>query len=153
MVCMDRKTVILLAAGLLITIVVFFISIYAAGILFVVLIAIVMSLLIMQDSVSLPDIVAELREDAKAVIIRNTGNADARKIHVALVPLNIEFDLPTLPADASSEYALETMIGEVKTVVSFEDDAGNIFSRSHRLSSGRETFEPFKPMIPLFRWK
>ncbi len=150
---MDRKTAILLVSGLLITCIVLFINIYAAGILLVILIAIVMSLLIMQDSVSHPDIVAELREDAKAVVIRNTGNADALRIHVALVPLNIEFDLPSLPADASFEYALEKMIGEVKTVVSFENGAGNAFSRSYRLSSGGETFEPFRPMIPLFRWK
>jgi hypothetical protein len=150
---MDRKTAILLVPGLLITIIVFFISIYAAGILFVVLIAIVMSLLIMRDSASLPDIVAELREDAKAVIIRNTGNSDAKKIHVALVPLNIEFNLSSLPADATYEYALEKMIGKVKTVVTFENDTGNTFSRSYRLSSGEETFEPFKPMIPLFKWK
>ena len=150
---MDRKIVILLVAGLLITIIVFFISIYAAGILLMILIAIVMSLLIMQDSVSLPEIVADLREDAKAVIIRNTGNSDALKVHVALVPLNIEFDLPLLPADASSEFALEKMIGEVKTVVTFENDRGDTFSRSYRLSSSGETFEPFKPMIPLFKWK
>ncbi len=150
---MDRKIVILLVSGLLLTIIVFFVSIYAAGILFMILIAVVMSLLIMQDSVSHPDIVAELREDAKAVIIRNTGNSDALKIHIVLVPLNIEFDLPSLPADASSEHPLEKMIGDVKTVVTFENDRGERFSRSYRLSSSGETFEPFKPVIPLFGWK
>jgi len=150
---MNRETQVVLVSGLLVTCILWFFSIYAAAIAFVVLVAIVMSLAIMQDSASLPDIVADLRQDAKAVIVRNPGNADARNIHVALVPLNIEFDLPSLPADGSYEYAFGTMIGEVKAVITFENDKGDGFTRSYQLSSSKEPFEPLKPMIPLFHWK
>jgi len=150
---MDQKTGILIVAGLLITVIVFFINIYAAGIIFVILIALVMTLLIMQDSAFLPDIVAELNPDAKAITLRNSGNAVAHRIHVALVPENIEFDLDSLQPDAVSVYSLEKMIHEVKLVVTFENDKNNIFTRTWQLSSTGESYDPLRPMIPLFRWK
>lgn len=150
---MDQKTRILIVAGLLITVVIFFINIYAAGIVFVILIALVMTLLIMQDSASLPDIVAELNPDAKGVTIRNSGNAVAHKIHVALIPENIEFDLDSLQPDAVSVYSLEKMVREVKIVVTFENEKNNVFTRTWQLSSSGESYDPLRPMIPLFRWK
>ena len=150
---MDQKTRILIVAGLLITVVVFFINIYAAGIVFVILAAIVMTLLIMQDSASLPDIVVELNPDAKGITLRNSGSAAAHKIHVALVPENIEFDLDSLQADALSVYHLEKMVAEVKVVVTFENEKNEAFSRTWQLSSSGESYDPLKPMIPFFRWK
>lgn len=150
---MDRKLQILLIAGIIITAIVFLINIYAAGIVFLILVALVMSLMIMQDSTFLPDVVAELSEDAKAIVIRNTGNAPALKIHAALVPENIEFDLPTLGVEQSHIHAMEKMVGEVKVVLKFENEKGEAFSRTFRLSSTGENFEPLKPMIPLFQWK
>jgi len=153
MVSMDYKTRVLIVAGLLITIVVFFINIYAAGIVFILLIALIMSVIIMQDSVSLPDVVAELTDDAKGITIRNSGNAPAQKIHVAVVPENIEYDLDSLQPDMSSVHYLEKMAGEVKVVITFENDKGGAFSRSFQLSSSHESYDPMKPMIPLFGWK
>ena len=150
---MDQKTGILIVAGFLITAIVFFINIYAAGIIFVILIALVMTVLIMQDSASLPDIVAELNPDAKGITLRNSGNAVAHRIHVALVPENIEFDLDSLQPDAVSVYSLEKMIHEVKLVVTFENDKNNVFTRTWQLSSTGESYDPLRPMIPLFRWK
>ncbi|MGA2121481.1 MAG: hypothetical protein ABSG49_05485 [Methanoregula sp.] len=150
---MDRKIQILLVSGIVITLIVSLINIYAAGIVFVILIALLMSVAIMQDSMLLPDVTAELREDAKAVVIRNTGTATAVKIHVALVPMNIEFDLPALDADQAHEYPLEKMIEEVKAVVTFENTKGDIFSHSYKLSACGSEYDPLKPMIPLFQWK
>ena len=150
---MDRKTRVLLVAGLLITLAVFFINIYAGGILLIILVAIVMTLIIMQDTTSLPNVVAELREDAKGIIVRNAGNAQAMKIHVALVPENIEYDIDSLQPDASHVYSLAKMIGSVKIVVNYENEKGEAFTRSYEVSSTGETYDPLKPMIPLFRWR
>jgi hypothetical protein len=150
---MDRKLQALLIAGVIITAILFLFNVYAAGIFFVILVAVAMSYFIMQDSTFLPDVVAELEEHAKGIVIRNTGNALAKKIHVALVPENIEFDIASLEAEEMSVYSLERMVEEVKVVITFENEKGNTFSRSYRLNAYGDNFEPLKPMIPLFKWK
>jgi hypothetical protein len=152
-VTMDRKIWILLVAGIVITLAAFLISVYLAGIVALILVALIMSFMIMQDSAFHPDVVAELKEDSTAIILRNTGNATATDIHVALVPENIEFDLHSLEADAVHLYPLGKMIEEVKVVVSFRNEKGDTFSRSYQLSAYGESFEPLKPMIPIFKWK
>jgi hypothetical protein len=149
---MDRKIQILLVSGIVITFIVFLINVYAAGIVFILFATLAMSLFIMQDSTVLPDVVAELREDAKAIVLRNSGNSPAVKIHLALVPIDTEFDLPALAADQTHEYPLTKMIDEIKAVVTFENENGDKFSRSYTLSS-RGGYDPLKPMIPLFRLK
>lgn len=150
---MDRKLQVLLVAGVIITAIIFLFNIYAAGIFFIVLAAVAMSYFIMQDSTFMPDVVAELEEHAKGIVIRNTGNALARNIHVALVPENIEFDVRPLESEESHTYPLKRMIEEVKVVVIFENEKGAAFSRSYRLNAFGDNFEPLKPMIPLFKWK
>jgi hypothetical protein len=150
---MDRKIQILTGAGLIITFIAFLFSIYAAGIVFIILVVLVMSLLIMQDSTHLPDVVAELRADAKGIILYNTGNAPALDVHVALVPENIEFDLPSLAVEESHTHPVEKMIEEIKVVVTFKNEKGNAFSRIYRLSAIGEPFDPLKPMIPVFHYK
>jgi hypothetical protein len=150
---MDKKLQVLIAAGLIVTSIVFFINAYAAVIVLILFIAIIMSLFIMKDTENLPQIDAGLRNDAKAVVIRNTGNAAAEQIHVALVPLDREYDIPALAADASHEYLLDRMMEQVRVVVTYKNNRGNQFSRSFQLSSSGEGFDPLKPMIPMFRWK
>lgn len=153
MFCMDRKIQLLLVSGIVLTVIVFFINIYAAGIVFITVVALLMSLFIMQDSTSLPDVVAEIREDAKAIIIRNSGNADALKVHVALIPVDLEFDISVLAPDQVNEYPLEKMIKDVKAVITFENVMGEAFSRSFKLSADGSEYDPLRPMIPLFRQK
>jgi hypothetical protein len=150
---MDTRTTAVLAAGIIVTLLLFFVSIYLAGIAFVILVAVVMSLMIMQVTTFLPQVSVRLRGDAKAVVLTNAGNSPALRIHVALVPMNIEYDVDTLAADASHEYPLGSMIGEVKAVITYTNEKGQAFSHSIRLSSSGEEFEPLKPMIPLFGWK
>lgn len=150
---MDRKLQILLIAGIIITAIVFLFNMYLAGIVFIVLVTLVMSFIIMQDSRFLPDLEADLKDDAKGIVLRNNGNAPAQEIHVALVPENIEFDLPTLGVDEIHTYATERMIEEVKVVLTFKNENGDAFTRTFRLSAREEKFDPLKPMIPLFRWK
>jgi hypothetical protein len=146
-------TILLLITGALITVICLFVNIYLGGIALVILITLGMSLWIMQDSAFLPYVVAHLRDDAKAVVITNTGNARAVRIHVALVPVNKEFDLPSLDADASSVYPLDAMAGKVKAILSYENEEGKAFSRTVMLSALESEFDPFKPVFPFFRWK
>lgn len=150
---MDKKITAVLAAGILVTILLYFIDIYLAGIAVIILIAIVMSLLIMRDTAFLPQVNVKLREDAKAIVLSNAGNSPAQKIHVALVPLNLEYSVDSLAEDRVHEYLLPSMVAEVKAVITYTNEKGQQFSHTCRLSSSEEEFEPLKPMIPVFGWK
>jgi hypothetical protein len=150
---MERNSTILLVLGSLITLILLFVNIYLAGIVVIIIIALLMSLLIMQDTIGHPDIAVQLRDDAKAIIITNKGNAQAVAIHGALVPMNIEFDIPSLDVDAAYEYPLHTMIEEVKVAITFKNEAGNQYSKTAKLSSLEEEQDLLKPVIPVFKWK
>jgi hypothetical protein len=150
---MDKNTKILLVPGALITIVLLFINIYLAGIACVIFISILMSLRIMQDTTGIPEIAAKLRDDAKAIILTNTGNARAEKIHAALVPLNIEFDISSLDVESSYEFSLNVMVEDIKIAVTYQNENGRLFSGSSKLSVFGEEPDFLKPMIPIFNWK
>ena len=150
---MDRKLQILLVAGAIVTLLSLLISVYVTGIVVIMVIALVMSLHIMQDSTSLPDIVAEMSEDARSIIVRNAGNSPAVKIHVSLVPLGREFDIPSLAADEIYRHQEEKMMDEIKVIISFENEKGAPYSRTGRLSALEGGYDPLKPMIPIFGWK
>ena len=150
---MEKNTKILLVLGILITIALLFYDIYLAGIVGVIFIAIVMSLLIMQDTTGIPEIEAKLRDDAKAIIFTNTGNARAEKIHVALVPVNSEFDIASLNVDSSYEFSLNAMVENIKFTITYQNENGRLFSGSSKLSAFGEEPDLFKPMIPIFKWK
>lgn len=150
---MDKKITAVAGAGIILTVIFFFISPYLGGIAAIILAVVVMSIYIMQDTACIVQVDARLREDAKAIILKNSGNSPAKKIHVALVPLNKEYDLDSLAADASHEYPLESMITEVRVILTYENEKGQHSSKSCRLSSSEEEFDPLKPMIPVFGWK
>ena len=150
---MEKNVSILLILGLLITIFLAFINIYLAGIVIIIVITLLMSLMIMQDTKGYPDIEIHLSEDAKAIILTNKGNARAEAIHGALVPLNIEFDIPSLDEDASYIFSLPSMIEEIKVAISFKNEKGSPFSKSSLLSSLEEEQDLLKPVIPIFKWK
>ena len=150
---MDKTTTAVLAAGILVTLLLFFVSIFLAGIAFIILVAIVMSLIIMQDTMFLPQVDARLREDAKAIVLTNSGNSPAWKFHVSLITMDIEFEVESLAVDESHEYLLASMIDKVKAVITFTNEKGQTFSSSSILSASGEEFEPLKPMIPIFGWK
>jgi hypothetical protein len=149
---MDKKTQIVLVLGLILSIILLLFNIYLAGIVFILVITLGMSLFIMQDSVCHPNVEVSLSEDAKSVIIKNSGNAPALNIHVALVPMNIEYDVPSLAVDETHTHPLGSMIEEVKVIVTFENEAKNVFSITSALSA-LGTYDPLKPMIPMFKWK
>jgi uncharacterized protein involved in high-affinity Fe2+ transport len=150
---MDSKTKILLIAGILVTIILAFFDIYLAGIVGIIFIAIFMSLLIMKDTTGWPEVVAKLRDDAKAIVLSNTGNARAERIHVTLIPLNTDYDIPSLEVDAVYEIPVEMMIQEIKVVLSYTGETGRMYSGSAKLSAFGEDPDLLKPMIPIFKWK
>ncbi len=150
---MERNITLLLVLGSLITLILLFVNIYLAGIVLIILITLLMSLMIMQDTKGHPDIAVQLRDDAKGIILTNKGNARAEAIHGALVPMNIEFDIPSLDADATYEYPFPAMVEEVKVAITYKNEAGNQFSKTAKLSSLEEEPDLLKPMIPVFKWK
>jgi len=150
---MDKKIQIILVLGILFTIASLFYDIYLAGIVGVIFIAIIMSLMIMQDTTGIPEVVAKLSEDAKSIVLINTGNARAEKIHVTLVPNNIEFDIASLDVDSAYEYSLGTMVQEIKIKITYSNENGRLFSSSKKISVFEEDPDPLKPLIPMFRWK
>ena len=149
---MEKNTNILVL-GILITIALSFIDIYLGGIVGVIFIAIMMSLMIMQDTTGIPEVMANLSDDAKSIILTNTGNARAEKIHVTLIPSNIEFDIDSLDVDSVYEYSLGTMVQEIKIKITYNNENKRLFSSSKKLSVFDEDPDILKPMIPMFKWK
>jgi hypothetical protein len=150
---MEKSIKILLVLGVLITIALAFINIYLAGIVCIILITILMSLQIMQDTRGIPDITVKFSPDAKGIILTNAGNARAVKIHGALVPGNIEFDVPFIDPDLSYDFTFDRMVEEIKVVITYSNEDNRTFSLSSKLSVFDEESDPLKPMIPIFRWK
>ena len=151
---MEKNHKILLGAGILICAILFFINIYLGAIGIVILCALAMSVYIMEDAEVLPDISVYLFEDAKGIIVTNRGTAPAYRIHLALVPLNIEFDIPELAVEARSEHPLTKMVNEAKASARFEDSRGSHYTRTFALSAlGKSDDDLLKPMFPMFKWK
>jgi hypothetical protein len=150
---MDKRVQIILVLGILITIAAAFLDMYLAGIVGVIFIAIIMSLMIMQDTTGVPEVVVKLSDDAKSIILTNTGNARAEKIHVTLIPSNVEFDIAFLDVDSAYEYSLGSMVQEIKIKITFSNENGRLFSSSKKVSVFDEEPDLLKPMVPMFKWK
>jgi hypothetical protein len=150
---MDKRLQVILVLGIIITIASAFFDMYLAGIVGVIFIAIIMSLMIMQDTTGIPEVVVKLSDEAKSIILTNTGNARAEKIHVTLVPGNGEFDIPSLDVDSSYEYPLGSMVQEIKIKITWSNENNRLFSSSKKLSVFDEEPDLLKPLIPMFKWK
>jgi uncharacterized protein (DUF58 family) len=151
---MKKSTTILLSALLIISLALFLFNIYAGMMALILFIALFMSVEISQTSKLHPDIEARLTDDAKGIELRNRGNAAAFNIHVAVVPMNIEFDIPSLQEEEHYQYSFEAMVEEAKVVVTFENERGLRGSESFIFSAlAREDEDPLKPVFPLFGWK
>jgi len=157
---MEKRHRNMIIAGLVLFVVILFIDLYffqdlyISGIVLIILAVLAMSVGIMEDSASLPDIMVILAEDAKRVVIINRGNDTAFQIHVTLVPLNVEFDIPSLAADERYDYALPSMLTEAKAVVAFRNAKGEGHSRRILLSAlDKSDDDLLRPAFPLFKWK
>jgi hypothetical protein len=150
---MDKRLQVILVLGIIITIASAFFDMYLAGIVGVIFIAIIMSLMIMQDTTGIPEVVSKLSDNAKTIILTNTGNARAEKIHITLIPGNAEFDVPSLDVDSSYEYPLGSMVQEIKIKITWSNENNRLFSSSKKLSVFDEEPDLLKPLIPMFKWK
>ena len=107
----------------------------------------------------MPQIEADLADDAKSVRLSNTGNAVALKLHATLVPLDREFEIGELEPDRDHIIQLESMISRVKVIVNFQNEQGAGFQKTFLLhalgnTTGEKSEEDvLKPAIPLFGWK
>ena len=151
---MKMSNKILLAALLIISLALFLFNIYVGLMALILFIALFMSVEIAQTSKLHPDIEIRLSDDAKGIELRNRGNAAAFNIHVAVVPMNIEFDLPSLQEEEHYRYSFAAMVEQAKVVVTFENERGVRRSESLIVSAlaGDEN-DPLKPVFPLFGWK
>lgn len=154
---MDNYQKIVLVIGLVISFALLLFNPYYAYMGFITLAVLAMSFIMMNLSRGfrkVPQLIAILGEDAKRVTIKNNGEETAVKVHVALVPLDIEFDVPNLAAEETHEFALPRMISEAKALINFESPDGREFSHSSPLSAlGNREEDLLKPMFPMFRWK
>jgi len=150
---MDKRILVILVLGIIITIISAFLDMYLAGIVGVIFIAIIMSLIIMQDTTGIPEVVVKLSDEAKSIILTNTGNARAENIHVTLIPSNVEFDVPSLDVDTSYEYPLGSMVQEIKIRITWSNENKRPFSSSKKLSVFDEEPDFLRPMVPMFKWK
>lgn len=120
----------------------------------VILIAIAMSVHISAHSWNTPDISVRMADNAKEIILTNKGNAAALNIHVSLVPMNIEYSPPDIPPDGDHHHPLDSMLEQVKVVVTFENSLGSHYQKTALISSlGPDDDDILKPMFPLFKWK
>jgi hypothetical protein len=151
---MERNYKVILGAALIICVILLIIDIYIGAIAFVIFIALLMSAWIMGDSWMHPNVTASLKNEAKSVEFKNTGNAPAYAIHVAIIPHDIELDIPLLKEDEKYLYAFGNMISEAKVVVSFENEDKNRFSKTYLLSATAKSDDDLlKPTFPIFKWK
>ncbi len=151
---MDKNQKNVLAIGALAAVGLALIDIFYALIAIVVVLALLMSIQIMGDSGNYPSVVVGLEEDAKGLTVVNKGNAEAKNIHVTIVPINIEFDIPSLKPDEQSEFGLPSMLSEAKAVVTYENAQGQKYMRSYALAAlGGGDEDILRPVFPIFGWK
>jgi hypothetical protein len=151
---MEGREIGVLVAGLIVAAALFFVDPYLAGIAVILVLTLAIAFFIMGETHNLPDLACLLSEDAKGILLVNQGNDLALRIHVTLVPLDREFDLPELPADGRHTFSLPAMIAEAKALVSYENRDGRRFSRTYHLSAtGKGDEDLLKPLFPTFGWK
>jgi uncharacterized repeat protein (TIGR01451 family) len=150
---MDKRIQVILVLGIIVTIISAFLDMYLAGIVGVIFIAIIMSLMIMQDTTGIPEVRVKLGDEAKSIILTNNGNARAENIHVTLIPSSVEFDIASLDVDSVYEYALGAMVQEIKIKITYSNENKRLFSSSKKLSVFDEDPDILRPLIPMFKWK
>jgi len=155
---MNNRLLLLSVAGILIVLaLVAFGGIFIGGIGLIIVATLAASLILNEKGKELgaiPDLDAVLSNDAKNIIIRNHGNSPAYSVHVAIVPLNREFDVETIGPDGRYSWEAEEMIQEAKAAITWNDAEGRTYSEQSRLSAlGKSEDDLLKPMFPLFETK
>lgn len=159
---MQKYQIVVLVLGLLAAIAVTLLggeeSIFLGLVILVIDLVLLMSFIISESSKKLkriPKLTAHLTEDAKSVIIRNEGDRAAVSVHVALVPLNIEFNIPRIDAGDDASHPEGEMINEAKAVMTYQDEEGDTYTHSTHLTAlgYDEEDDLLRPAFPMFKWK
>lgn len=150
---MERSLVIVIVLGLAAAAGLLLVSPYLSLIALVIAAVVVMALAIGRDSRDLPDIEASLAEDARSVMLRNTGNAPAHQVHASLVPIGVEVDLSSLAVDEVHELPLAEQVTEVKVVLTFKNSEEQPFHRTALLSALHPEQDPLRPAFNIFGYK
>ncbi len=155
---MENNQKALIIGGGLITIALLFVDIYIGGVAAIIVATLYMGLAMMNTSAEFlnhPNVKGYLKKDAKGVILKNEGKADAKNIHITLVPLNIEFSVEGLRPEEKYEYEQDLMIKEAKILITYENEAGKSFSWDSVVSAlaGEDDDDLLKPAFPMFAWK
>jgi hypothetical protein len=151
---MEKNHMILLGAVLIVSLGLLIVNIYAGLFGLIIFAALLMSVLIMQDTLGKPDILVTLKDETRALGLRNRGNAVANAVHVSVIPQNIEFDIPQLQVEETASYPFGTMIQQAKVVVTYQNERGEGFSKTTLLSAfDTGDDDLLKPAFPLFKWK
>jgi hypothetical protein len=147
---MDKNQRNILVAGGFITLGLFFIEPFFALIALICVLVLLMSIHIMGETGHYPLVTVDLSEDAREIIVTNTGTARARNVRVAIVPMNLDFEVPSLEPEEESGFSLGTMVSEAKAVVTYEDASGRKHTRSYPLSALSAGRDATQPMFPIF---
>ncbi|MGD9936457.1 MAG: hypothetical protein AB7S61_03150 [Methanoregulaceae archaeon] len=150
---MERSFLVVLAIGVVAAAGLALISPYLSLIALIIVGVVLMVQKIGSDTHDLPDLQVEFSEDARAVIVENKGNAPAHGIHLSLVPIGVEADVPSLAPDAMHPVPLAEQVAEVKAIVTYRNGQGQEFRRSMVISALHSTGDLLRPSFALFRWK
>ena len=127
---------------------------FVASIVVMIMLMIIMTVIMTKHgrtASNIPELTARLGPDAKKIIIRNSGNIPATEIHVAVVPLDIEYDIAEIPADEERTHSAEHMIPEGKVYITWKDAGGHEFSHESTISAlSRGEEDLLKPIFPMF---
>jgi hypothetical protein len=144
----------LLGAVLVVSLGLFILNLYAGLAGLIVFAALLMSVLIMEDTLGKPDILVTLSEESRSLGLRNRGNAAAYGVHISVIPHNIEFDIPQLQVEERFSYHFETMIQQAKVMITYQNERGDRFSKTTMLSVFDVSDDDLlKPAFPVFKWK
>ncbi len=150
---MERSLVIVVVLGLAAAAALFLVSPYLSLIALVIAGVLAMALAIGRDTRDLPDLEASLAEDARAIVLRNRGNAPALQVHASVVPIGIEVDLPSLAVEGMHAVPLPEQVSEVKVVVAYTNSRGQPFRRTALLSALHPAEDPLRPAFGIFGYK
>jgi len=154
---MEKYQKIVLVLGIIIIIALIPVDFFLAGVGAIILVVLALSFAMYNTSKrfpKIPELTAHLSEDAKSVIIKNKGDTKAVSIRLAIVPLDLEFDVPPLAPDEVYTIAVPHMIDEAKASMAYQDEQGRKYSHSSPLSAlGKGEEDLLKPMFPMFGWK
>lgn len=130
---------------------------FFAGIALIITAALFLALVMQgygREFAKIPEIICILKEDAKGIVVKNKGEVPVYQVHVALVPLDLDFDAEVLEPGSAHEFPLPHMVNEAKAVLTYRDAEGNSYSHTSPLSAlGVGEEDLLKPVFPMFGWK